>query len=134
MLTLSYLNHAKVSMPLYPAGENIDTTRSHHLAGTGKLTQLMRGIYASSDENIDEFVLKHSVRIAKYLYPRCLYLVFTIKHDPPESGFWLLRLVNKPSVCFLLYTVVCSEYHFPSYKKGADLKQVSAFFIKMKSA
>jgi serine/threonine-protein kinase HipA len=87
MLTLSHLNYAKVSMSLYLVGENIDKTRSHYLAETGKLTQLMRGIYASSDENIDELVLKHSVRIAKYLYPRAyLSAVSAIMLGPTLDG------------------------------------------------
>lgn len=57
-------------MALLLVGENIDKTRSHYLSETGQLTQLMRGIYVTSGSNIEELVLKHSVRIAKYLYPR----------------------------------------------------------------
>lgn len=57
-------------MALFLVGENIDKTRSHYQAETGQLTQLMRGIYVSSNSNIEEIILKHSVRIAKYLYPK----------------------------------------------------------------
>ena len=56
-------------MALHLVGETIDKTRSHYRAETGKLVQLMRGIYADADDDIDATVLKHAVRIAKYLYP-----------------------------------------------------------------
>jgi serine/threonine-protein kinase HipA len=57
-------------MALYLVGENIDKTRSHYRAETGKLVQLVRGVYVDLDDDIDAMVLKHAVRIAKYLYPR----------------------------------------------------------------
>jgi serine/threonine-protein kinase HipA len=56
-------------MALHLVGETLDKTRSHYMAETGKLVQLMRGIYVDADDDIDATVLKHSVRIAKYLYP-----------------------------------------------------------------
>ncbi len=56
-------------MPLRLVGETIDKTRSHYLAGTGKLVQLMRGIYVDADDDIDRTVLAHAVRIGRYLYP-----------------------------------------------------------------
>ena len=57
-------------MALHLVGETIDKTRSHYQAETGKLVQLMRGVYVGADDDIDATVLKHAVRIAKYLYPR----------------------------------------------------------------
>ncbi|MBS0460950.1 MAG: type II toxin-antitoxin system HipA family toxin [Proteobacteria bacterium] len=57
-------------MPLHLVGETINKTRSHYLAGTGKLVQLMRGIYVDAEEDIDQSILSHAVRIARYLYPR----------------------------------------------------------------
>jgi serine/threonine-protein kinase HipA len=56
-------------MPLYLVGENIDKTRGHRQAEAGKLIQLMRGIYVDADDDIDQTVRIHAVRIAKYLYP-----------------------------------------------------------------
>lgn len=56
-------------MPLHLVGESIDKTRSHYLAGTGKLVQLMRGIYVDAADDIDQTVLAHAVRIGRYLYP-----------------------------------------------------------------
>ena len=56
-------------MPLHLVGENIDKTRSHYLAETGKLTQLMRGVYVDSGDDIDDVALRHAIRIARYLYP-----------------------------------------------------------------
>jgi serine/threonine-protein kinase HipA len=57
-------------MPLYLVGENLDKKRGHYRAETGKLVQLVRGIYVDRDDDSDALVLKHAIRIAKYLYPR----------------------------------------------------------------
>lgn len=57
-------------MPIHLVGETIDKTRSHYLAETGKLVQLMRGIYVDAGDEIDQTVLAHAVRIARYLYPK----------------------------------------------------------------
>lgn len=57
-------------MALHLVGETLDKTRSHYRAASGKLIQLMRGIYVDPDDDIDATVLRHAVRIAKYLYPR----------------------------------------------------------------
>ena len=57
-------------MALHLVGETLDKARSHYMAETGKLVQLMRGIYVDADDDIDATVLKHAVRIAKYLYPQ----------------------------------------------------------------
>jgi serine/threonine-protein kinase HipA len=56
-------------VPLHLVGETIDKTRSHYLAETGKLVQLMRGVYVDAQADIDQTVLSHAVRIARYLYP-----------------------------------------------------------------
>ncbi len=56
-------------MPLHLVGETIDKTRSHYLAGSGRLVQLMRGIYVDAADDIDRTVLAHAVRIGRYLYP-----------------------------------------------------------------
>ena len=58
----------KVSLHL--VGQTIDKSRSHYLAETGKLVQLMRGIYVDAADEIDQTVLSHAVRIARYLYPK----------------------------------------------------------------
>ncbi|MEP2202476.1 MAG: hypothetical protein ABJI65_06335, partial [Tateyamaria sp.] len=55
---------------LYLVGENLDKTRAHYQAETGKIVQLMRGIYVDADADADANVLKHAIRIARYLYPR----------------------------------------------------------------
>jgi serine/threonine-protein kinase HipA len=52
------------------------------MAETGKLVQLMRGIYVGAADDIDATVLKHAVRIARYLYPQA-YLSGRV---PPCSG------------------------------------------------
>lgn len=57
-------------MALHLVGETIGKTRSHYLAETGKLLQLMRGIYVDAGDDVDQVVMAHAVRIARYLYPR----------------------------------------------------------------
>ena len=70
MLTFSYLKPGKVvSMPLHLVGETLQKTKSHYMAETGKLVQLMRGIYVDATDDIDQTVLAHAVRLGRYLYP-----------------------------------------------------------------
>src|SRR3990167_2948286 len=56
-------------MGLHLVGETINKTRGHSQAEAGKLVQLRRGIYADAGDDVDATVLKHAVRIARYLYP-----------------------------------------------------------------
>lgn len=74
-------------MGLHLVGETIDKTRSHYQAETGKLVQLMRGVYVDADDHIDATVLKHAVRIAKYLYPRAyLSAASAVLLGPTRAG------------------------------------------------
>jgi serine/threonine-protein kinase HipA len=57
-------------MALYLVGETIDKAKAHYQARAGKLLQLMRGIYVDADDNADELVRRHAIRIARYLYPK----------------------------------------------------------------
>jgi serine/threonine-protein kinase HipA len=57
-------------MALHLVGETVDKRRGYRQAEGGKLVQLMRGIYVDAEDDVDATVLKHAVRIAKYLYPR----------------------------------------------------------------
>lgn len=64
------MKYGKVGNMLYLVGENIDKARAHYQAESGKIVQLMRGIYVDSGDDIDATVLRHAARIAHYLYPR----------------------------------------------------------------
>lgn len=88
MLTFAYLKHVKVrAVPLHLVGETIDKTRSHYLAETGRLVQLMRGIYVDAQDDIDQTVLSHAVRIARYLYPRAyLSAASAVRLGPTPEG------------------------------------------------
>jgi serine/threonine-protein kinase HipA len=57
-------------MGLFLVGDNIDKTRSHYQAETGKLVQLMRGVYVDPADDVDAMAIRHAVRIARYLYPQ----------------------------------------------------------------
>jgi serine/threonine-protein kinase HipA len=56
-------------MPLHFVGETIDKRRAHAQAQSGDLVALIRGIYADAQDQIDDAVLAHAIRIAHYLYP-----------------------------------------------------------------
>jgi serine/threonine-protein kinase HipA len=74
-------------MALYLVGETLDKTRGHYLAETGKLVQLMRGIYVDAGDDIDATVLGHAVRIAHYLYPHTyLSAASAIALGPTREG------------------------------------------------
>lgn len=47
----------------------MDARRAHLLAQAGELTQLVRGVYVNSADDVETTVLGHAVRIARYLYP-----------------------------------------------------------------
>jgi serine/threonine-protein kinase HipA len=78
-------------MPLHLVGETLDKTRSHYQAETGKLVQLMRGVYVDADDDIETTILKHAVRIAHYLYPRAyLSAASAVLLGPTRNGRLLL--------------------------------------------
>ncbi len=56
-------------MTILLVGETIDRRRAHTQASAGELIQLVRGVYAQADADVDTAVLAHAVRIAHYLYP-----------------------------------------------------------------
>lgn len=56
-------------MAIVLVGETIDRRRAHARAASGELIQLVRGVYAQANVDIDAAVLSHGVRIAQYLYP-----------------------------------------------------------------
>lgn len=74
-------------MTLYLVGENIDKARSHYGAERGKLIRLVRGVYVDAGDDIDSTVLKHAVRIAKYLYPKAfLSAASSVNLAPTRDG------------------------------------------------
>lgn len=74
-------------MALHLVGETIDKARSHALAQAGRLVQLMRGIYVDTDDEVEATVLRHAVRIARYLYPRAyLSAASAILLGPTRDG------------------------------------------------
>ena len=96
MLTYSYLSTGKLEMALHLVGETLDKTRSHYLAETGKLVQLMRGIYVDADDDIDATVLRHAVRIARYLYPQAyLSAASAVLLGPTRDGRLFLSARRK---------------------------------------
>jgi serine/threonine-protein kinase HipA len=83
-------------MPLHLVGETIDKTRSHYQAGTGKLVRLMRGIYVDVGDDIEAIVLRHAVRIAKYLYPQAyLSAASAVLLGPARDGRLFLSARRK---------------------------------------
>lgn len=54
---------------LHLVGETIDKHRAQYGVETGKLVQVMRGIYVAADEDADAVLFDHALRIAGYLYP-----------------------------------------------------------------
>jgi len=57
-------------MALHLIGETLDKARGHYGAETGKLVQLLRGIYVDAGDDADATALHHAIRIARYLYPK----------------------------------------------------------------
>ena len=86
-------------MALHLVGETLDKTRSHYLAETAKLAQLMRGIYVDAGDDVEAVVLKHALRIAKYLYPRAyLSAASAVLLGPTRDGRLFLRVRLKTPI------------------------------------
>ncbi len=110
MLTYSYLKHGKVSLALHLVGETLDKVRSHYGAETGKLIQLMRGIYVDADDDIDATVLKHAIRIAKYLYPKAyLSAASAVLLCPTQDGRLFLGSRRKQRTRIRALEIIQSE-------------------------
>src|SRR5271155_3363073 len=83
-------------MALHLVGETLDKTRSHYGAETGKLVQLMRGIYVDAEDDADATVLRHAVRIARYLYPQAyLSAASAVLLGPTRDGRLFLSARRK---------------------------------------
>ena len=54
---------------LHLVGETIDKHRARYGVETGRLVQIMRGIYIATDDDADAVLFDHALRIALYLYP-----------------------------------------------------------------
>ncbi|MDE2788836.1 MAG: HipA domain-containing protein [Paracoccaceae bacterium] len=76
---------------LHLVGETIDKHRVQYGVETGRLVQIMRGIYVAAEDNADAVLFDHALRIAAYLYPNT-YL----------CGFSAERLAPTPDRCLFL--------------------------------
>jgi len=54
---------------LHLVGETIDKHRARYGVETGRLVQIMRGIYVAAEDDADAVLFDHALRIAGYLYP-----------------------------------------------------------------
>ena len=54
---------------LHLVGETIDKHRVQYGVETGRLVQIMRGIYVAAEDDADAVLIDHALRIAAYLYP-----------------------------------------------------------------
>jgi serine/threonine-protein kinase HipA len=83
-------------MALHLIGETLDKARGHYRAGTGKIVQLHRGVYVDAGDDIGATVLRHAVRIAKYLYPKAyLSAVSAVTLAPTRDGRLFLSASRK---------------------------------------
>jgi serine/threonine-protein kinase HipA len=83
-------------MAIHLVGETLGKARAHYLAETGRLVQLMRGVYVDAGDNIDATVLRHAVRIARYLYPRAyLSAASAVLLGPTRDGRLFLSARRK---------------------------------------
>ena len=67
-ITFAHLRYGIV-MALYLVGQHIDRHRAHARAQAGDMINLARGVYVDAEDDIDQTVLNHAVRIAAFLYP-----------------------------------------------------------------
>lgn len=97
-------------MPLHLIGETLDKTRGHYRAETGKLLQLHRGIYVDASDDTGSTVLKHAIRIAKYLYPKAyLSAASAITLSPTRDGRLFLSGRRKQRTRILALEIIQNE-------------------------
>src|SRR5437764_9818331 len=106
-------------MALHLVGENLDKARSHYRAQTGTLVQLMRGIYVDKDDDIEATVLRHAVRIAKYLYPHAyLSAASAVLLGPTRDGRLFLSARRKQRTRIRALEIIQNEA--PKYPSVAQ--------------
>ena len=109
-------------MPLHLVGDTMDKSRSHYLAETGRLVQLMRGIYVDVADDVDQTLLAHAVRIGRYLYPKA-YLSAASRGIPtPLTSF--VRHNHAIQDRILLVTVVGDEVPRTPSEHGIEVTSV----------
>ena len=75
------------SVAIHLVGETIDKKQAHLRAQAGELLQLVRGVYADAQGDVETTVLGHAVRIARYLYPAAyLSSVSAVTLGPTPDG------------------------------------------------
>jgi serine/threonine-protein kinase HipA len=106
-------------MALHLVGETIDKTRGHRQAEAGELVQLMRGIYIDAGDDIDATVLRHAVRIAKYLYPQAyLSAASAVLLGPTPDGRLFLSARRKQRTRIRALEIIQNEA--PSHPSVAE--------------
>jgi serine/threonine-protein kinase HipA len=122
-------------MALHLVGETIDKTRSHYRAETGKLIQLMRGIYVDADDDIETTVLRHAVRIAKYLYPQAyLSAASAVLLGPTPDGRLFLSARRKQRTRIRALEIIQNEAPaHPSVGEGVIDDGMGEFRIAVSS-
>ena len=122
-------------MALHLVGETIDKTRSHYRAETGKLIQLMRGIYVDADDDIEATVLRHAVRIAKYLYPKAyLSAASAVLLGPTPDGRLFLSARRKQRTRISALEIIQNEAPaHPSVGEGVIDDGMGEFRIAVSS-
>ncbi len=68
---------------LHLVGETIDKHRVHYGVETGRLVQIMRGIYVAAEDDADAVLFDHALRIAAYLYPNTCLCGFSAERLAP---------------------------------------------------
>src|SRR5258706_11548672 len=106
-------------MPLHLVGETMDKTRGHRQAESGQLVQVMRGIYIDAGDDIDATVLRHAVRIAKYLYPQAyLSVASAVLLGPTQDGRLFLSARRKQRTRIRALEIIQNEA--PSHPSVAE--------------
>jgi len=68
---------------LHLVGETIDKHRVQYGVETGRIVQIMRGIYVAAEDDADAVLFDHALRIAAYLYPNTYLCGFSAEQLAP---------------------------------------------------
>src|SRR5579864_9343722 len=106
-------------MAIHLVGETLNKSRSHRGAEAGHLVHLMRGVYVDAGDDIDATVLRHAVRIAKYLYPQAyLSAASAVLLGPTPDGRLFLSARRKQRTRIRALEIIQNEA--PAHPSVAD--------------
>lgn len=122
-------------MSLYLVGENIDKHAAAYGAETNKLVHITKGVYITNNENIESEILKHSFRIAKYIYKNAYFIGYSANELTPtrEGKVYIGGAKNVRNRIRSLEIIQTKQNLSPSLQSAIIKDDIGEFSVKISS-